>query len=326
MAIVANTYLTFDASAIREDLSNVIYNISPTETPFVSNIGKGGKVQNVYYEWQNDALAAAAANEHLEGDEQSFTAAVPSTRLGNYTQISKKDVIVSGTQEAVNHAGLKSMMAYQMAKKSAELKRDIEYVACRNQAARGGNSTTTRRTAGFESFIRTNTDFATGGSPSGANPALSGTTDGYPDTAPVDDGTPRAFTETILKNVLQKIWTAGGKPSMCIVDSTNKQVFSGFAGIADQRFMAPSSGQSTIVGAADVYLSDFGRLEVVPSRFSRASSALFVDPEYAELVFLRPFFVEDLAKTGDAMKKVIGAEWGLKLSHESAHGIARDLT
>lgn len=325
MTIVANTYLSFSAKGIREELSDVIYNISPEETPFINNIGRG-TVQNTYFEWQNDALAAAAANDQLEGDETTFTAAVPTTRLANYCQISKKDVIVSGTLEKVNKAGRKGELAYQLAKKSAELKRDMEFVACQNQAARGGNSTTSRRTAGFESFIRTNTDFATGGSPSGTNPTLSGTTEGYPNAGPVADGTPRALSETIVKNVVQQLYVSGGKPKMVIVDSTNKQLFSTFAGIAAQRYNAQGAKPTTIIGAADIYVSDFGNLEIVPSRFSRASSALFVDPEYAELVFLRPFMVEDLAKTGDAMKKHLLVEWGLKLTHEAAHGIARDLT
>lgn len=325
MTIVANTYLSFSAKGIREELSNVIYNISPEETPFINNIGRGS-VSNTYFEWQNDALAAAAANDQLEGDETTFTAAVPTTRLANYCQISKKDVIVSGTLEKVNKAGRKGELAYQLAKKSAELKRDMEFVACQNQAARGGNSTTSRRTAGFESFIRTNTDFATGGSPSGTNPTLSGTTEGYPNAGPVADGTPRALSETIVKNVVQQLYVSGGKPKMVIVDSTNKQLFSTFAGIAAQRYNAQGAKPTTIIGAADIYVSDFGNLEIVPSRFSRASSALFVDPEYAELVFLRPFMVEDLAKTGDAMKKHLLVEWGLKLTHEAAHGIARDLT
>jgi len=320
MAIVTNTYLGFDAVGIREDLSNVIYNISPEETPFVSNIGRGS-VENTYFEWQNDALAAAAANDQLEGDETSFTAAVPTTRLANYTQISRKDVIVSGTLDAVNKAGRKAETAYQLAKKSAELKRDMEFVACQNQAARAGNSTTSRRTAGFESFIRTNEDRGA----TGTDPTLSGTTQGYPNAAP-GDGTPRAFTETLLKTVLQELYTSGGKPNMVILGPAQKQVFSTFAGIAAQRFNAPSSGQSTIIGAADVYLSDFGNLTAVPSRFSRNRTALLVDPEYAEIVYLRPWMVEDLAKTGDAQKKHILVEWGLKVTHEAAHGVVADLS
>lgn len=323
MAIVTNTYLTLGANAargIREDLSNVIYNISPEETPFVSNIGRGS-AQNTYFEWQNDALAAAAANDQLEGDETSFTAAVRTTRLANYTQISRKDVIVSGTLDAVNKAGRKAETAYQLAKKSAELKRDMEFVACQNQAARAGDATTSRRTAGFESFIRTNKSRGA----TGTDPTLSGTDQGFPNAAP-GDGTQRAFTETLLKTVLQSLYTAGGKPNMIILGAAQKQVFSTFAGIAAQRFNAPGDGQSTIIGAADVYLSDFGKLTAVPSRFSRNRTALLVDPEYAEICYLRPWMVEDLAKTGDAAKKHILVEWGLKVTHEGAHGVVADLS
>lgn len=320
MAIITNTYLTFDSVGIRESLSNVIYNISPEETPFVSNIGRGS-VENVYFEWQNDALAAAAANDQLEGDETSFTAAVPTTRLANYCQISRKDVLVAGTLDAVNKAGRKAETAYQLAKKSAELKRDMEFIACQNQAARGGNSTTSRRTAGFESFIRTNEDRGT----TGADPTLSGATDGFPNAAPTD-GTPRTFTETLLKTVLQELYTSGGNPNMIILGPAQKQVFSTFAGIAQQRYNAPGDGQTTIIGAADVYLSDFGKLTAVPSRFSRNRTALLVDPEYAEICYLRPWMVEDLAKTGDAQKKHILVEWGLKVTHEAAHGVVADLT
>jgi hypothetical protein len=320
MAIVANTYLTYSAVGIREDLSNTIYNISPTMTPFINNVGRG-KVENTYFEWQTDALADAAAdNAHLEGDETTFTAAVPTVRLANYCQISKKDVIVAGTLDAVNKAGRKAELAYQLAKKSAELKRDMEARACQDDPAVAGNSTTPRETAGFEAFIRTNVN--DGG---GTDPTLSGTTSGYPNAGPVA-GTPRAFSETILKDVLAQMYASGAEQKMVILGAGNKQVFSGFAGIAQQRHQASSSGQTTIIGAADVYVGDFGELRAVPSRFSRNASALFVDPEYAEIVFLRPFMVEDLAKTGDAEKKHILVEWGLKIGTEKAHGIARDLT
>jgi len=320
MAVVTNTYLSYDSVGIREELSDTIYNISPEETPFINNVGRG-TVQNTYYEWQNDALAAAAANSRIEGDETSFAAATPTTRLANYCQISSKNVLVANTLDAVNKAGRKAETAYQLAKRSAELKRDMEFIACQNQAGQGGNTTTARLTAGFESFISTNASRGTGG----ADPALSGTTDGYPDTAPTD-GTQRAFTETILKDVLQQMFTTGGTPKMVILGPAQKQVFSTFAGIADQRYMAPKSSQTTIIGAADVYLSDFGTLTAVPSRFSRNRTALFVDPEYASIVMLRPFMVEDLAKTGDAEKKHIIVEWGLKVDHEGAHAVAADLS
>jgi hypothetical protein len=326
MAIITDTYLTYGAKGIREELSDVIYNISPEETPFISNIGRGGKIQNTYYEWQTDALASAAANDVVEGNEAAFAAETATKRLANYAQISTKTCLVSGTLDVVNKAGRKSEVAYLMAKKSAELKRDMEYIASRNQAARAGNSSTSRRTAGFEAFIRTNVSYATGGTPSGANPTLSGTTEGYPNAGPTDDGTPRAFSETILKAVMAACYDSGGKPTMLIVDSTNKQLASTFSGIASLRYNAQGDKPTTLIGAVDVYVSDFGNLSIIPSRFSRASSALFVDPEYAEVVFLRPFQWTDLAKTGDAEKKLLLVEWGLKIGHEAAHGIARDLT
>lgn len=324
MAIITNTYLSYSAAGIREDLSNVIYNISPTLTPFINNVGRG-KVSNVYFEWQNDSLAAAAANDQLEGDETAFTAAVPTNRLANYCQISRKDVLVAGTLDAVSKAGRKAETAYQLAKKSAELKRDMEFVACQNQAARGGNSTTSRRTAGFESFLRTNVNRGPGAGVAGANPTLSGATDGYPNAGPTDANATRAFSETILKDVLEQIYTSGGEQKMVLLGAAQKQVFSTFAGIAQQRYNA-GDDQTTIIGAADVYVGDFGKLRAVPSRFSRNQSALFIDPEHVEIVFLRPFMVEDLAKTGDAEKKHILVEWGLKVTHEAAHGVAADLT
>jgi hypothetical protein len=320
MAIIANTYLTYSSKGNREQLSDMIYNISPEETPFISNAGKGS-VDGTYYEWQTDSLAAAAANDVIEGDETGFTAPVATLRLGNFAQISKKDVIVSGTQERIQKAGRKSELAYQLAKKGAELKRDMEFIACQNQAARGGNSTTSRRTAGFESFILSNEDRGA----TGSDPTLSGTTEGYPNAAPTD-GTQRAFTETLLKTVLAESYSSGGSGQMLLVGPAQKQVVSGFAGIAANRFMVQGESQGVIIGAADVYVGDFGKVNVVPSRFSRNRSALLIDPKHVEIVYLRPFLVEDLAKTGDAMKKHILVEWGTKVNHEASQGVIADLS
>ncbi len=320
MAIVANTYLTYSSVGNREQLSDVIYNISPEETPLMSLARKGSE-KGVYFEWQNDALAAAAANAQLEGDETSYSAAVPTTRLANYMQISKKNAIVSGTEEAIEKAGRGSEMAYQLAKKSAELKRDMELTASQNQAAVAGNSTTARQTAGFESFIRTNDSRGA----SGADPTLSGSTQGYPNAAPTD-GTQRAFTETLLKAVLKSSWDNGGKGGVLLMSSAQKQVASGFAGIAEVRKNIEGNNQAVLVAAADVYVSDFGQVSFVPSRFVRSRSVLLIDPEYVEIVTLRDFRVEDRAKTGDAFKKEVVVEWGLKLHHEMAHGIIADLS
>ena len=316
MAIATNTFTTYSAKGIREDLSNVIYNISPEETPLVSNVGKGS-IANTVFDWQTDALAAAAANAQLEGDESSYDAVSATTRLQNYAQISRKTVVVSGTQNTVNTAGRRSELAYQIAKKGSELKRDIEFSCLNNQAAVAGNTTTARKTASLQAYLKTNTNKGTGG----VDPVYT--------TIPDDvrtDGTARAFTETILKDVIQQVWTEGGTPKMLMVGSFNKQAVSGFAGIAGQRFNATGAKPSTIIAAADIYVSDFGNVSVVPNRFQKASDAFVIDPEYISVDYLRPMQTMEMAKTGDADKRLMLAEWGLRVHTEKAHGIAADLT
>lgn len=316
MAIASNTFLTYSAKGIREDLSNVIYNISPEETPFVNNIGKG-TLSNTNFDWQTDALAAAAANAQIEGDETSYDAVTATVRLQNYAQISRKSVIISGTEEKVNKAGRRSELAYQIAKKGSELKRDIEFSCLNGQAAVAGDSTTARTTASVQAFLKTNTNFGTGG----ADPTYS--------TVPTGtrtDGTQRAFSETILKDVIQQVWTEGGTPKVLMVGSFNKQAVSAFTGIAGQRFNVTGNKPSTIIGAADIYVSDFGNVSVVANRFVRARDALVLDPEYASIDYLRPMQTIDMAKTGDADKRLMLTEWGLRIHTEKAHGIAADLT
>jgi hypothetical protein len=314
MAIVANTFTRYSAVGIREDLSNVIYNISPEETPFISNIGREN-VKNTYFEWQTDSLAAASAsNAALEGDDiSSFTAVSPTSRIGNYTQISTKNVVISGTLEALDKAGRRSELTYQLAKLGSELKRDMESALLANQSPVAGNTTTARRTAGLPAFIKTNTDFGTGGA----------------DTAGIaarTDGTQRAFSEALLKTVIAEVWESGGTPKMLMVGSHNKQVASGFTGIATRFRDVPAGQQAQIVGAADVYVSDFGTVNIVPNRFQRARDAFVVDPQYASMAVLRPIQQMELAKTGDAEKRLMLVEYGLKVNNEAAHGIVADLT
>jgi len=314
MAIVANTFTRYSAVGIREDLSNVIYNISPEETPFISNIGREN-VKNTYFEWQTDSLAAASAsNAALEGDDvASFTAVSPTSRIGNYTQISTKNVVISGTLEALDKAGRRSELTYQLAKLGSELKRDMESALLANQSPVAGNTTTARRTAGLPAFIKTNTDFGSGGA----------------DTAGIaarTDGTQRAFTEDQLKDVIAQVWESGGTPKMLMVGSHNKQVASGFTGIATRFRDVPAGQQAQIVGAADVYVSDFGTVNIVPNRFQRARDAFVVDPQYASMAVLRPIQQMELAKTGDAEKRLMLVEYGLKVNNEAAHGIVADLT
>lgn len=324
MAQPSNLFDRYDnANSVREDLANVIYNISPEDTPFMSTIGRGSANQT-YFEWQTDALAAASTtNAVIEGDEATLSALTATNRVGNYTQISRKVIGVSGTNEAVDKAGKKSEMAYQMAKASAELKRDMETALLYNQAAVVGDGSTARQTAGLPAWLRTNVNKAAGGS----NPTLSSTNNGYPNAARTD-GTQRSFTETILKDVIQQVWTQGGDPKICMMGPANKKVASSFVGIAANRMNYPGNKAAafTVVATVDVYLSDFGQVTFVANRFQRDREAFILDPEYARVDYLRNFQTKDLAVTGDSIKKMLIVEYGLRVMTEKAHGIAADLT
>jgi len=317
MAIVTNTFTTFDAKGIREDLSNIITNIAPEETPYMSNIRKES-ISNSLFEWQTDTLATAAANKQLEGDDvTSFDAVTATVRLQNYAQISRKTIVLSATEEVVNKAGRKSELAYQIAKRSSELKRDQEFTMLNGAVAAAGSTSVARGTASLQAFIKTNVDMQT----NGASPSY--TT--LPNSSRTD-GNVRTFTETILKNVIQQVWTAGGTPKILMVGPVNKQRVSGFAGIASSRFNIDGGARpATIIGAADIYVSDFGNVTVIAQRFQRERDAFVIDPEYAGVVTLRPYQQIELAKTGDADKRMLIVEFGHKVYAENAHGIAADL-
>lgn len=313
MAQVTNTYSTYDSVGQREDLTDIIYSISPTDTPFMSSIGKE-KATAVLHEWMTDALAAAAAdNYQIEGDEIAFTAPTATVRLNNRTQISRKSVIVSGTQDAVNLAGRNNELAYQISKNSKELKRDMETSLTANQAPVTGDDSTPRRLGGIECWIKTNTSKGGG---SGADPTTSGSN-------ARTDGTQRAFTESQLKDVVKKCWDEGGDPSMVMLGSFNKQKLSGFTG-GSTRF--DPAENKRLVAAVDIYESDFGALTVVPNRFSRARSAYVIQPDMWGVAFLRDFQLVDLAKSGDAEKKAMLCEYTLVSKNEKASGGIFDLT
>ncbi|WP_028219223.1 DUF5309 domain-containing protein [Paraburkholderia oxyphila] len=322
------TYNTYDARGIREDLADIIVNISPTDTPFISNIGKT-TASNTYFEWQADSLAAPnTANAALEGADAGSDTSTPTSRIGNYTQISTKVVQVSGSLESVDKAGRKSELAYQLAKRGGELKRDLEAILTSNQAATPGSDSTARTTAGFESFmVAANSQRGAGGSASvysggiGAN----GLPSGFVNTAPVD-GTQVPLTEPMLKEMLSQQWTNGGRADMVMVGATNKQTISGFTGIATRFRDVEAGQQAEIIGAADVYVSDFGTVSIVPNRFMRPQTALGIDVEYAAVAYLRNFQMNQLAKTGDSEKRQLVVEYGLKVQNPLAHGIIADLT
>ena len=308
------TFTAHTAIGQREDLSDVIYSISPTETPLLNTLARS-KATAVYHEWQTDSLAAATtANAAVEGADATSATISPTVRLGNYTQIVQKTIQVSGTLDTVNKAGRKSEKAYQLARASSELKRDIETILSANQARSAGNSSTARKMASMLSWIKTNTEVGV----SGVDPATIG-------ESTRTDGTARTFTETLLKSVISKVFVSGGSPKVLLVGAAGKQKVSTFAGIAAQRYMAPADAPTTIIGAADVYLSDFGSVSVVPDRFMRDRDALVLDPEFAAVAYLRPFQTNELAKTGDSDKTQILAELTLEVRNEAAHGGVFDL-
>jgi len=318
MTAPTNTYTVYDTSStrggLREDLSDMIYSISPTDTPLMSTLAKS-KATAVYHEWQTDSLAAATtANALVEGDDAVATTTSPTFRIGNYTQIVGKTIQVSGTLEAVDKAGRKSEKAYQLAKASSEIKRDIETILFANQASTAGSSSTARKMGTMLAWLKSNTSFGT----SGADPTTAGSTIR-------SDGVVRTFTETILKEIIREAYINGGNPKVLYVPSIGKQKTSEFTGIAAQRYQAPGDMPTTIIGAADVYMSDFGSISIVPDRFMRTRDAVVVDPEYAALAYLRPFQTVDLAKTGDSEKTQLIAELTLEMRNEAAHGIAADL-
>jgi hypothetical protein len=328
MSAPANTFETYSAKGIREDLGNVIYNISPVETPLMSNAGRE-TATNTYFEWQVDTLATPnTSNASLEGDDATIDTVNPTVRVGNYTQISRKTVSVAGTLEAVDKAGRRSELAYQLAKKSKELKRDMEAMASGNGVASAGSSSAARTTAGFEAWMN-NLGNSDGTGTANSNRGVGGAdpvyTAGAP-TAGATDGTQRAFTEAMLKDVVQQVYANSvSQPPILMVGPHNKQVVSTFPGIALNRYQISKPAPTAIVGAADIYVSDFGEITVVPNRFQRERSALFVNPEYVSLAFLRNFQQIELAKTGDSEKRELIVEWGLKVQNPAAHGIVADL-
>lgn len=314
MAAVTGSFKTYDAIGNREDLTDAIYNISPFDTPFISAVPRT-KATATLHEWQSDSLAAVSTtNAQLEGDEVTRSTSAPTTRLQNYCQISRKDATVSGTQEAANSAGRKSEMAYQMAKRTKELKNDMEAILVGNQGMTAGGAATARTLRSLESWLGTNQSRGTGGA--AATAATAAATD-------ATSGALRTFTETILKQVIQSCYVNGANPSILMVGPVNKQRVSDFTGRASAR---QNIGAEKIQAAASLYASDFGDIKVIPNRRQRERTAFLLDPEYAAVAYYRPFVQFPLAKVGDAETRVILSEYTLEMRNEAAHGVIADLT
>lgn len=318
MTLISGVNSTYNITPrLREDVIDDIYNIDPKETPLLSMIGRGS-ADAVTHEWQTDGLRAVNSNNvQLEGDEAAFSTPSPSVRVGNYCQISRGTLITSGTAEAVSKAGPKSEEGYQWAKELVSLKQDIESMITLNQGAVAGGLATARRMAGLGAWVKSNVSFgATGG-----NPVY---TSGVPGAARTD-GTLRAFTATIVKAIMQTQYTLGAKARVIMVGPFNRTVFSTFSGIATPYIDATKATPLTLNASADVLVTDFGNVRVVPSRLQRERDAWFIDPSMLSIRYLRAFQTKNLAVTGDASKKLITSEYTLRVNNEAGLALAADL-
>ncbi len=319
MSVPAATFQTHQAIGNREDLTDLISDISPTETPFYSMVAKT-KAKAVFHEWQTDALADAALNRNIEGDDSTATTAVPTVRLGNYVQEFKKVFQVSGTQELIDKAGRDSEIAYQTMKKGKELKRDFEFALVRNQASSAGGAGTARSLASVESWIATNKTSKGTGTAQTTPGFASGTV-----VAPTDSTAAGSFTEANLKTIMSECWNAGGSPKVVMVGPNAKKKISGFTGIATIYRETTGVKQATIVGAADVYVGDFGEYRIVPNRYSRDQTVLLLDMDYWAVASLQGITKEKLAKTGDSEKWHLMAKMTLESRNEKASGKLADV-
>lgn len=323
MAVPTDTVIASSLKQKRESLADAIYRVSPEDTPFLAAIGKES-VNATYHEWIADDLGSAdTANKLLDGADAVNTTIAAKKRYANYCQISGKVVQVSGRSETVAKAGPKSVMAYEISKYGLKLRKDVEAIVTSTQAAAAESAPNAATTAGIGSWV-TGTN-ASRGAGAGADPVLSGTTDGYPTTAAVD-GTQRAFTEALLAAVIQAVFTKAGKaPRMCFLGPVNKAKASAFAGLATQR-RETGNKAITIIAAADTYISNYGDVQFIPCLQQRERTAILINPEYVTLGILRDFRTDDLAKLGDSIRKQILVDYCLWVKQPDAHGVVADLT
>lgn len=320
MANPVGTFQTFQAIGNREDLEDMIYNIAPTDTPFMSSAART-KALMTKHEWQTDTFkTASTSNQAVEGDTPANTTVTPSSRLFNYTEIATYAFNISGTQQAVRTAGRAEELAYQLVKFGKVLKRDMESALTGKNCAAAGASGTARVGASLESWMSTNWTTASSAT-SAASPGFS--TVGA--VSPTDASIQVTVTAALVQAIIRQAWNAGGSPNRIMCGPYNKVKISNFAGIGTQTITQPAKGQATIIAAADSYQSDFGLFEVIPNRFSRDRTISVLDMEYWAVAYLRPIQQFQLAKVGDSDQRQILAEYTLVSRNEAASGKVADL-
>jgi hypothetical protein len=313
MAQPTNTFDSYDAVGIKEDLSDVITNISPEETPLYSAMKKT-KATNTYHEWQTDSLRSSAVNANIEGDDTTAEARTATTRLGNRTQIFKNAVSIPDTDEGLSKAGRAREIGYQTLKVAKEQKLDIEKALFDNQAAVAGNSTTARRLAGLGAWLTTNTDFgATGADATG---------DGSDART---DGTQEAFSQARFDGVMQSIWEQGGRPETVYLSAFQMNKALGFTGNNNQRSTI-GAADGEVANLLNIYMTPWGSVEFVPSRENRSRDVYIMQNDMVECAVLRPTKNIALAKTGDSTRRQVTTELTLVVRNEAALGGVFDNT
>lgn len=318
MSVQSGSELTYALKGIREQLSDAIYNIDPTDTPYLNMIGRD-EADNTLFDWQIDTFATpVTTNQVVEGNVAAYTEPSYTGRVGNYCEIAEKTAAVSGTAQRVKKAGRKDEMGFQLGKRSVEIKRDIESSLFANKGANPGAAAVARQTAGLGAWLFTNTVFGSGG----GDPVYTS----LPTNARTD-GTQAALTEGMLTDVLGQMWTSGAEASTILVGAFNKAKISAFTGNATKTIdLTRAAKPGVIVASMDVYVGEFDTIKVLPSRWQRARDAFLIDPEFAAVAYLRPFHTEAMGKTGDNELRVVRAEYGHKIKNEKAHGGIFDLT
>lgn len=313
MAQPTNTFDTYDMVGIREDLENKIYDISPSDTPFLSASAKVS-ASNSLHEWQTDALRAAAANAHPEADDTTAAVRTPTVRLGNYAQIFKNGISISGSDAGLGKAGRASEMTYQMVRETKAHKLDMELAIFSNTARNSGASNGgIRYLAGAGAWVTTNVNNVGSG---GANPTGDG-------TDARTDGTQTAFTQADFDLTMQEIWTEGGKPETVYLSPYQMNVALGFTGNNNQRALVQATGNKVINDLA-VYMTPWGSVTFKPSRLCRSRDVWIMQDDMWKIAQRRPTKIEPLAKTGDSEKEQIVSEITLVCANEKASGLVAD--
>ena len=307
----ATTTTVSNTSGLAEDFENIIFDVSPTDTPMLT-MAKRTKATARYHQWQVDSLAAASSNKAEEGADASYATAAQTTTLGNYCQISTKTVDISRTLDIVNKYGRKSEVAMQLMKRGKELKRDMEFTICRNQPSA---STTARATAGWECMISGNLVASNSGQT--ADYSVRGFS-AASWTAP-EDGSSATFVEADLTSALGLAWADGGDPSVIMMSKLNKNRFNAFSGIATKYNEVKGTAQAIVAGAADVYVSSYGNHTVKLNRYMRDTAVFCIDPEYISVAYLDGIKKTPMAKTGDSERHLLTVEYALVANSLDAH-------